>query len=154
MPDETDCPFMVRRHRTSLLNMDGQDYLRITTDAFVPFLSELGFRMDAPSISGRFYRVSFTALRHQVSLSYEPGDDAFFVVVFCREGGQLSDYDDRTRTPRLSDLNMRYMHLVSVSERASNQAFFEGVIARDPGEGLVLKAAKELRLVLPRHLQS
>ena len=103
--------------------MNGQDYLRLSTDAFVPFLSELGFRMDAPSISGRFYRVSFTSVRHQVSLSYEPGDDAFFVVVFSREGGQLSDYDDRTKTPRLSDLNKRYMHLVSASERASNQAF-------------------------------
>lgn len=133
--------------------MDGQDYLRLTSDAFVPFLSELGFRMDTPSISGRYYHVSFMADHHQVSLSYEPGDDAFFVVVYGREGGQLSSYDDRTRTPRLSDLNKRYMHLVPESERLSNETFFEGVIAGDPSERLVLKAAKELRLVLPRYLQ-
>jgi hypothetical protein len=38
--------------------MNGQDFLRIANEAFAPFLRDLGFSMDAPSISGRFYRVS------------------------------------------------------------------------------------------------
>ncbi|MDF3058761.1 MAG: hypothetical protein K0R17_2976, partial [Rariglobus sp.] len=47
--------------------MNGQDFLRVCKSAFAPFLSELGFSMDSPSISGRFYRVSFTGAAHAVS---------------------------------------------------------------------------------------
>ena len=134
--------------------MDDKSFLRLANEAFVPFLRDLGFRMDTPTIHGRLYDVTFTGARHQVSVSYEPGDDYFLVMVFSREGSQLSHYDDRTKTPHLSDLNKRYMHLVPATERESNPAFFSGVIASDPNERLVLKAAKDLRLVLPRHLQS
>lgn len=65
--------------------MDGQDFLRIVDSAFAPFLHELGFSMDPPSVSGRLYRASFTGAAHAVSVSFESGDDALFVVVFTRE---------------------------------------------------------------------
>lgn len=133
--------------------MNGQDFLRIANEAFVPFLKGLGFVMDEPSISGRFYRVSFTGSAHVVSVSYEPGDEALFVLVFRRENGELSDIDDRLKTPRLSDLNIRYMQKVTAEERSINDAFFKSVITQDNQEYLLLKAAKELRLVLPKYLQ-
>ena len=85
--------------------MNGQGFLRIATEALVPFLRELGFVMDEPSISGRYYRASFTGIAHAVSISYEPGDDALFVMVLSRKNGELSDIDDRAETPRLADLN-------------------------------------------------
>ena len=134
--------------------MDGHGFLRLTSEAFEPFLSDLGFQMKPPSVSGRFYEASFTGARHEVTLSYEPGDDAFCVMIFTREGDRWSDIDDGSRTPRLSDLNMRYMHLISQSERTANQAFFASVVVRDATERLVLKAANDLRLVLPRYLQA
>jgi hypothetical protein len=134
--------------------MNGQDFLRVVHQAFVPFLRELGFVMDAPSISGRFYRASFTRPGHSVSVSYEPGDDAIFVFVFCQENGRLSDIDDRLKTPRLSDLNARYMSSVGIDERTANEAAFESVDVRDDAEKCLLKAARELRLVLPRYLAS
>lgn len=134
--------------------MNGQDFLRITHEAFEPFLKELGFVMDEPSISGRYYRTSFTAFQNAVSVSYEPGDDAFFVMVFGRKNGQLSDIDNRKETPRLSDLNSRYMATVTQAERVANEKAFESVLVHDNEERLVLKAAKELRLVLPKFLRS
>ena len=134
--------------------MNGQDFLRIANEAFVPFLKGLGFVMDEPSISGRFYRVSFTGYAHAVSVSYEPGDDALFVMVFSRKNGELSDIDDRTKTPRLADLNSRYMATVTNEERTENETVFESVTANDKEERLLLKAAKELRLVLPKYLRS
>ncbi len=134
--------------------MNGQDFLRIANEAFVPFLKGLGFVMDEPSISGRFYRVSFTGSAHAVSVSYEPGDDALFVMVFGRKNGELSDIDDRTETPRLADLNSRYMATITNEERAENERAFESVAANDKEERLLLKAAKELRLVLPKYLRS
>lgn len=133
--------------------MDGQDFLRVCKGAFVPFLTELGFSMDTPSISGRFYRVSFTGAVHAVSVSYEPGDEALFVMVFGREGGELTDIDDRLKTPRLADLNARYMPTITREERAKNEAAFVGVEARDREEVVLVKAAKELRLVLPKYLR-
>lgn len=134
--------------------MNGQDFLRIVKATFVPFLKEMDFVMNDPSISGRFYRVSFTGPSNVVSVSYEPSDDTLFIMVLSRENGQLSDIDDRLKTPRLADLNSRYMQKIGSDERASNEVFFESVVVRDNSERLLLKAAKELRLVLPKYLQS
>jgi hypothetical protein len=55
--------------------MTGRDFERIVTRAYTPFLTELGFLVEAPHISGRFYAVCFASDTHRVSLSYEPGDD-------------------------------------------------------------------------------
>jgi hypothetical protein len=132
--------------------MNGQDFLRVVNEAFTRFLTGLGFSMETPSISGRLYRASFTGPRHSVFISFEPGDEAFFVLVFSREHGELSDMDDRLKTPRLSDLNSRYMNTVSGEERAANESAFQSVVARDEEERMLLKLAKELRLVLPKYL--
>jgi hypothetical protein len=132
--------------------MNGEGFLRIVSEAFAPFLAGLGFSADAPTISGRFYRASFTGHMHSVSVSFEPGDEVFFVMVFSVNGGELSDMDDRLKTPRLTDLNRLYMNAVSSAERAANEATFQSVIARDEEERVLLKSAKELRLVLPRYL--
>jgi hypothetical protein len=132
--------------------MNGQDFLRIINEVYAPFLNELGFLMDTPSISGRLYDVGFTAPKHSVSVSFEPGDDVFFVFVFSRENGRLSDMDDRLKTPRLSDLNKRYMKSVTSEERAINEAAFKAIKTRDKEKEILVKFAKELRLVLPRYL--
>ncbi len=134
--------------------MNGQDFLRIANEAFAPFLKQLDFSMDEPSISGRYYRASFTGSGHAVLVSYEPGDEAHFIMVFNRKNGELSDVDDRIETPRLADLNKRYMTTVTSEDRAENEAFFESVVVNDKDERLLLKSAKELRLVLPKHLCS
>ena len=134
--------------------MNGQVFLRLLNEAFAPFLTGLGFSMDTPSISGRLYRASFTGPKHSVSVSFEPGDEAFYVLVFSREHGELSDMDDRLKTARLSDLNSRYMNAVSREERAVNEATFKSVVARDEEERALLKSAKELRLVLPKYLDN
>lgn len=133
--------------------MDGQDFLRIIHDAFEPFLMSMGFSMEVPSINGRFYCASFSGPKNRVSVSYEPGDDALFVLVFSREKDELSDVDDRAKTPRLADLNSRYMHLVSIDERAENEWFFHSVVVTEQKERQLLKCAKELRLVLPEYLK-
>lgn len=132
--------------------MNGQDFLRIATEAFAPFLKSFGFTMDAPSISGRLYRASFTGQNHTVSVSFEPGDKAFFVLVFGLNYGELSDMDDRSKTPRLSDLNRRYMNTVTNEERVANEEAFKFVVVRDEEERELLKCAKELRLVLPKYV--
>ena len=132
--------------------MNGQDFIRIVQSTFWPSLEELGFQMDTPSISGRLYRASFSNARNVVSISYEPGDSAQFVMIFTKEKDILSDIDDRSKTPRLSDLNNHYMHMVSSTERAQNDVLFSSVHETGEEEKCLIKAAKELRLVLPKYL--
>lgn len=132
--------------------MNGHDFLRISNDAFAPFLSELGFQADTPSVSGRHYRATFSSPTHTVSVSFEPGDDVFQVLVFSRVQGRPSTIDDRRMTPRLSDLNTRYMSMVSDAERAKCTHALEHVTANDDDERTLLKLAAELSLVLPHYL--
>jgi hypothetical protein len=132
--------------------MDGQEFTRIVKEAFLPFLGNLGFRMDPPLISGRYYRVSFDSQENVVSISYEPGDNALFIMIFSRINGQLSDIDDRSETPRIADLNSRYMPFVTNEERAKNDLLFDSIQVSDDEEKLLLKCAKELSLVLPMYL--
>jgi hypothetical protein len=132
--------------------MNGQDFVRIINEAFAPFLSAAGFSMPSTAISGRLYRASFIGAENMVSVSFEPGDDSLFVVVFSRERGEWSNMDDRETSPRLSDLNTSYMGMVGTEERADNESYFKLVRTNDDVERSLLKAAKELRLVLPRYL--
>jgi len=132
--------------------MNGQDFLRIVKEAFVPFLAELGFTMGEPLISGRLYRVVFNSLEHSVSVSFEPGEKTLFIWVSTREGGELAAIDDRSKTLRLSDLNRRYMKAVTAEQRASIDAFFKSVVVKDEEEKALLNSAKQLCLVLPKYL--
>jgi hypothetical protein len=134
--------------------MDGKDFVSLCRSAFEPFLNEQGFVMESFSISGRMYEVIFAGEKHAILVSYEPGDDMLFVLVFGRENDTLTDFDDRTKTPRLADLNAHYMAKVSDEERRENEAVFTAINPRDKQELTVLKAAKELRLVLPKYLRS
>jgi hypothetical protein len=68
--------------------MNGQDFLRICNTVYAPFLKELGFSMNTPAINGRFYSVAFTGASHAISLSCEPGDEAFFVMIFGQKNGE------------------------------------------------------------------
>lgn len=128
--------------------MNGENFLRIIREAYVPFLTRLGFEVGEPSVSGKHHRASFSRPDRAIRVSYEPGEEFLVVVVHASTDGEPSDIDDRTRTHRLADLNARYMPLVTDAERADNDRCFEGVEVDDDEGRRLLKAAKELRLVL------
>lgn len=134
--------------------MNGQNFLRIINEAFVPFLSDLEFMMDAPSISGRYYHVQFRNTAHAVSISYEPGDEALFIMLREREDDRLSDIDDRLKSPRLGDLNRLYMHAITVEERERSKALFDSIMVHDKAEQFLVKSAQELYLVLPQYIET
>lgn len=135
-------------------SMNGFEFFRIADEAFAPFLKELGFSMDTPSISGRLYRISFSSRTHSIQISYEPGDEAPRILVFTKEHGRISELDDRAKKPRLADLNSRYAREIGVDNRAANDAVFASIHINDKQERLLLKAAKELRLVVAKYLSS
>jgi len=132
--------------------MNGHDFLRISSEAFAPFLSELGFQPNTPYVSGRHYRATFSSPTHTVSVSFEPGNDMFQVLVYSRVRGRPSAIDDHKATPHLSDLNARYMSMVSDAERTRRKSALEHLHANDDDDRTLLKLAMELSLVLPHYL--
>jgi hypothetical protein len=134
--------------------MHGNNFSEIINLAFRPFLEEMGFQIEKLSISGRNYRVIFLAKFFAVTVSFEPGDKALFVILSSVKNGVLSEFDDPTKTMHLHDLNSRYMKNVAPAERIANDAFFANIPAHDLDAQRLLKAAKELRLVLPMHLKT
>lgn len=74
--------------------VNGRDFARMVDRGICPFLSELGFELEAPSISWRMYRARFDSKTHSIDLSFEPGDRTLFVIVLTRENGELSNIDD------------------------------------------------------------
>ncbi len=109
--------------------------------------------MGTPSISGRLYDVDFNGPTHMVSISYEPGDEQFLITVAPVGQSRLSDYDNRTITPRLGDLNERYMKFVAEEERLANEAAFSSIAVKSKEELHLLKSAIDLSLVLHRYLE-
>jgi len=132
--------------------MNDQEFCRIIDQAFMPFLSELGFVAKPKSISGRAYIADFAGAAWTLSVSFEPGDDYFAIILLNNDLDGLAAFDDREKSPRLSDLNARYMGQVTPAERDENEIFFSHVSATHPHEKQLLKFAKELRLVIPKHL--
>ncbi|HET7203581.1 MAG TPA: hypothetical protein VFI92_09460, partial [Steroidobacteraceae bacterium] len=96
------------------------------------------------------YSVEFASTTHVVSVSYEPGDDYLLVVVFTVRDGVRSDIDDRRSSPRLPDLNRRFLHASDADELSHRRS--GGVL--DPEEQRIQRVGAELAIVLPRYLQS
>ncbi len=132
--------------------MNDQDFSRIIDQAFTPFLKELGFVTQPKAISGRAYMVEFVGNLWTLSVSFEPGDNYFSVILLNNRMRGLAAMDDPQKSPRLSDLNTRYMGKVAPAEREANEAFFANVEVANPFERQLLKFAKDLRLVLPKYL--
>ena len=134
--------------------MDGQTFIRLVKKAFNPFMREFGFSMGAPSVDGLIFSVDFTHRDCVVTVAIEPPDLAVHTLIFSREGEQLSAPDDLLRTPRLSDLVARHMRQASQAEQITAKKKFAAVHAPIEDQRLLLKAARELYLVLPKHLAS
>jgi hypothetical protein len=122
-------------------------------EAAFGFMGDLGFDADPISISGREYVASFRGRGMAVYVSFEPGDDAFIVMVASGGSGREA-LDDPSRTPRLPELSRRFMSAVSPEARQAADAALRGIVANDEHEQQLVRAARDLRLVLPKYLSS
>ncbi len=132
--------------------MNGINFENMMDSVFKPFLEELRFAMQPVFVSGRYYRASFVGPDHTLLITFEPGDEFTAIMLITNGDDDLRAIDDPIKTPRLSHLNARYMGLVAPSERVANEAFFGHLEPQDRAEEGLIKCAKDLRLVLPRHL--
>lgn len=131
--------------------MNSTDFTEICSTVFSPFLASLGLSADPIQISGRYYRQNWSGKEHVLSVSFEPSENHFTVIVFGRRNGRITDVDDLRLSPRLADLNRRLMPTVTAGARQENEEFFADFKFQKASCKQMLKYAKELRLVLPLH---
>jgi hypothetical protein len=128
--------------------MNGNTFVATVKELLCPTLEPLGFVLHS-SVSGRMYLAEFVSPTHVASISFEPGDDYLLVVIFTVDNGERSELDDRNATPRLSDLNRRFL---SASDAQVLHDQMLGRHCEDADTGRLAKAARELAVVLPRYL--
>ncbi|MBX3268372.1 MAG: hypothetical protein KF831_16865 [Acidobacteria bacterium] len=95
-----------------------------------------------------YYDVQYRDQSKVVSISYENIEDYLQIIVFRLENGELPDYDDKTKTLHLSQLNRITLPNVDKNEIISNSEYFSKYVANGEVERQLLKSAKELRLCL------
>jgi hypothetical protein len=117
---------------------------------FYSFLeAEFGFIKTNENINGNaFYEVEFKDKDRIISISYENIEDHLEVIVFMLQNGKLPDYDDKTKTLHLKQLNRLVMLKASREEINLNVKYFAKYKAKSALERKLLKDAKELRLCL------
>ncbi len=129
--------------------IEGNQYIE-TVKAYYNFLvTEFCFRVLEEKIRGNaFYDVQYKDETRIVSISYENIEDYFLVIIFLLQNGELPDYDDKTKTLHLNQLNAKVLSRVDKNEINLNNEYFFKFKAKDELERNLLKSAKELRLCL------
>jgi hypothetical protein len=129
--------------------IDGRDYIDAVT-MFYSFLeTEYNFRKVNETINGNaFYDVEFKDKDRLVSISYENIEDHLEVIIFMLQNGAMPEFDDKTKTLHLKNLNKLVMTKVSKEETKLNAEHFSRFNPKNDIEWKLLKEAKELRLCL------
>jgi len=121
-----------------------------TVKLYYSFLeTEFGLSKVNETINGNaFYDVEFKDKERVISISYENIEDNLEVIVFMLQNGKMPDYDDKTKTLHLKQLNRLVMAKASKEEINLNAEYFAKYNAKNELERKLLKEAKELRLCL------
>jgi len=98
-----------------------------------------------------FYDIHYRDKDKVISISLETIENYFQVILFKLHGGQMPDYDDKTRTIHLNKLNQSILKTVDKVEFADNNNFFEDIRTENETERMILKSAKDLRICLKHY---
>ena len=129
--------------------IEGNQYIAVVKQFYSFLETEFGFSKINEIINGNaFYDVEFRDKERIISISYENIEDHLEVIVFLLQNGKMPDYDDKTKTLHLKQLNGMVMAKASKAEISLNAAYFAKYNANNEIQKKLLKDAKELRLCL------
>jgi hypothetical protein len=132
--------------------IEGKDYINAVKQFYSFLETEYGYLVVNETINGNvFYDVVFKDKEKAVSISYENVENYLEVIVFLLQKGEMPDYDDKTKTLHLKQLNRQLIAKVSKGEISLNAEYFTKLHPKTEIERKLLKEAKELRMVL-QHL--
>jgi len=129
--------------------VEGLEYIKVVK-LFYSFLeTEFGFKKVNETVNGNaFYDIEYKSSERVISISYENIEDYLEVIVFQLQNGEMPDYDDKSKTHHLNQLNRSVMSKVDKAEISSNIQYFSKYNPKDDLERKLLKGARELRLCL------
>jgi len=129
--------------------IEGNQFIETVKSYFAFLESEFNFKVLEEKIIGNaFYDVQYRDETRLVSVSYENIEDYLLVTIFMLRNGELPDYDDKTKTLHLNQLNAIVLPRVDKTEISLNSDNFSMFQPRNELERKLLKSAKELRLCL------
>lgn len=129
--------------------IDGKKYIE-TVKLFFSFLvTEFGFNLIKEIENGNaFYDVEYGDAKRVISISYENIENYLQLIIFKLKNGKLPNYDDKTHTLHLSEINKSILQRVDKKELDENNTLFDNFKTNNSLERKLLKSAKELRLGL------
>lgn len=131
--------------------IDEKKYIEIVKVFFSFLMTEFGFSQTKEVESGNaFYDIEYRDTQRAISISYENIEDYLQVIVFKLKNGELPDYDDKTRTLHLNELNKKVLSGINKNEIEENNIEFNKFDTSNELERKLLKSAKDLRLALKR----
>ncbi len=97
-----------------------------TVESYFGFLTtEFDFKVSEEKIIGNaFYDVQYKDETRIVSVSYENIEDYLLVIIFLLQNGKLPDYDDKTKTLHLNQLNAKVLPSIDRTEINVNNEYF------------------------------
>ena len=128
--------------------MNSDQFVAAVNAELRPVLEPLGYRVST-KVSGRAYDAECATEDCVAIISFEPGDDFLLVAVVSENDGVRSSLDDRTASPRLGDLNRRYLEPADVEVLELSR---RNDTALDPDARKLVAAMRQLCLVLPRYV--
>ncbi|MCO4292017.1 hypothetical protein NF867_03965 [Solitalea sp. MAHUQ-68] len=129
--------------------IDSDKFQNFVKRTFSFLVTEYGMTLDKEKINGNaFYDIQFRDKDKVISVSLENIENYFQVILFNLNNGQLPDYDDKTRTIHLTELNKKFLTALDKKEFEDNDRQFADIVTEDKTEKQILKSAKDLRLCL------
>ena len=129
--------------------IDGNEYIKKVKEYFSYLVTEFGFKLSEETISGNFfYKIHFRDKKRVISISYENAEDYLSVVVFILQNNKLPDYDDKTKTLHLNEINASILPKVDKIDISVNNEYFKRFKPKSELERKLFKSAKELKLCL------
>lgn len=129
--------------------IDSSEYIKNVNDYFGFLIAEFDFKLLKEKIRGNaFYDMQYKDNSRVVSISYENIEDYFLVVIFILQDGEMPDYEDKSKTLHLKQLNKLVIAKVNKEEINLNSEYFAKYNSRNELERKMLKEAKDLRLCL------
>ena len=128
---------------------EDKEYVNTVKNYFEFLISEFRFKILEEKIRGNaFYDVQYVDSKRVISISYENIEEYLLVIIFILQNGKLPDYDNKTKTLHLNQLNAKILTNIDKKEINLNNEYFSKFHAIDELERKLLKSAKELRLCL------
>lgn len=129
--------------------IDSIEYIKIVKNYFKFLITEFKFKLLEEKVRGNaFYDIQYKDNSRVISISYENVEDYLLVTVFVLQNGEMPNYDDKTKTLHLKQLNGLVIAKASKEEINLNAEYFAKYNAKNELERKLLKEAKELRLCL------